>query len=309
MVKLSRQIWPNPELRATRRKGNAASRLLFPDRFDTVTRMKRNTSCPAIRIGPAGSDGRGNLKGVAEVARLGLDCMEVEFTYGVRMRPEMAEAVGALAAEHGIALSVHAPYYINLAAYEEDKVAASRQRILDSCHRAHLMGARNVVFHAGFYQKRTPRETYRLIRAQIRELQQAVHRAGWNVVLCPEITGKPSQFGSTEELLELMADTGCRLTVDFAHLYARQQGQIDYNTLMPRLPAKLHAHFSGIEYTAKGEKKHIRMQPNYFRPLLAALRHHGKQAVIICESPAPFDDAVMMKKMTTQSEKDGSNGL
>ena len=105
-----------------------------------------------------------------------------------------------------------------------------------------------------------------------------------------------------------MADTGCSLTVDFAHLYARQQGQIDYDALMPRLPAKLHAHFSGIEYTAKGEKKHIRMQPNYFRPLLAALKRHGKEATVICETPAPFDDAVMMKNMAIQFSKDGNDG-
>ncbi len=252
---------------------------------------------PIIRIGPAGSDGRGHLEAIAEIARLGLDCMEVAFTYGVRMKPEMAAAVGAQAEAHGIALSVHAPYYINLAAYEEEKVAASRQRILDSCHRAHLMGARKVVFHAGFYQKRTPRETYGLIRDQIRELQKKIRRASWKVALCPEITGKPTQFGATDELLALMADTGCGLTVDFAHLLARQQGVIDYEALMPVLPATLHAHFSGIEYTAKGEKKHLRLRPEDFRPLLNALRKHHKQATIICESPAPFEDAVMMKRM------------
>ncbi len=252
---------------------------------------------PSIRIGPAGSDGRGNLKAVTAIARLGLDCMEVAFTYGVRMQPEMAEAVGARAEAHGIALSVHAPYYINLAAYEEEKIAASRQRILDSCHRAHLMGARNVVFHAGFYQKRPARETYGLIRDQILALQKKIRRSAWNVVLCPEITGKPSQFGSTEELLALMADTGCGLTVDFAHLLARQQGVVDYEMLMPMLPDTLHAHFSGIEYTAKGEKKHLRLRPGDFRSLLNALRKHHKQATIICESPAPFEDAVMMKRM------------
>jgi deoxyribonuclease-4 len=271
--------------------------------------MEQHPHAPSIPIGPAGSDGRGNLKGIAEVARLGLDCMEVEFTYGVRMQPEMAEAVGSLADKHGIALSVHAPYYINLAAYEEDKIAASRQRILDSCHRAHLMGARNVVFHAGFYQKRSPRETYRLIRDQVRELQQQIRRTAWKVVLCPEITGKPSQFGSTEELQELMADTGCALTVDFAHLYARQQGIIDYDALMPALPHTFHAHFSGIEYTPKGEKKHIRLQPADFEPLLEALARHRKRTTIICESPKPFEDAVMMKEMVKQLKPVGSNRL
>jgi deoxyribonuclease-4 len=164
------------------------------------------------------------------------------------------------------------------------------------------MGARNVVFHAGFYQKRSPRETYRLIRDQIIELQQQIRRSNWNVVLCPEITGKPSQFGSVEELQALMQDTGCDLTVDFAHLYARQQGVIDYDALMPSLPKKFHAHFSGIEYTTKGEKKHIRMRPAYFRPLLAALVRHRKQATIICESPAPFEDAVVMQEMVNRQE-------
>jgi deoxyribonuclease-4 len=265
--------------------------------------MQNTQTAPSILIGPAGSGGRGNIKGLHEVARRKLDCMEIEFTYGVRMKPAMAETVGALAQELGISLSVHAPYYINLASYEDEKVAASRKRILDSCHRAHLMGARQVVFHAGFYQKRSAKETYRLIRREIIAIQRQIRKAGWEAILCPEITGKPSQFGSTEELLKLMQDTGCAITVDFAHLYARNQGVVDYEAMMPRLPDNLHAHFSGIEFTAKGEKKHIRMKPSYFEPLLAALLQHRKQATIISESPQPFEDAVMMKAMVEQQKK------
>jgi deoxyribonuclease IV len=259
--------------------------------------MKTATGTASILIGPAGSGGRGHIKGIREAARLNLDCMEIEFTYGVRMKPDMAESVGALAEENGLILSVHAPYYINLAAYEEEKVAASRQRILDSCHRAHLMGARNVVFHAGFYQQRPPQETYELIRREIENLQDRIRTEGWQVALCPEITGKPTQFGSPEELRRLMRDTGCGITVDFAHLYARNQGVIDYDDLMPLLPGRFHAHFSGIEYTAKGEKKHIRLKSAYFHPLLTALIAHGKQATLICESPEPFEDAMVMKAM------------
>jgi deoxyribonuclease-4 len=219
------------------------------------------------------------------------------------MKPEMAETVGSLAEKLGILLSVHAPYYINLASYEAEKIDASRQRILDSCHRAHLMGARKVVFHAGFYQKRTARETYRLIRKEILDLQQHIRKADWQVTLCPEITGKPSQFGSTEELLELMRDTGCDITVDFAHLYARNQGIIDYDEVMHQLPQQFHAHFSGIEYTAKGEKKHIRMKPAHFHPLMKGLLHHQKEATVICESPKPFEDAIMMKEMLDGQKK------
>ena len=156
-----------------------------------------------INIGPAGSGGLGNLKGVQKAADLGLDCMEVAFTYGVRMDHKTAEAVGSLASARGIILSVHAPYYINLASEEQAKYDASIKRIMDSCERAHAMGARNVVFHAGFYQKRTAGQTYLLIKKAIAKLQSQISRKGWNVRLCPEITGKPSQFGSLAELLKL----------------------------------------------------------------------------------------------------------
>lgn len=262
--------------------------------------MQAPQATPSILIGPGGSNGRGHIKGLQEVARRGLDCMEIEFTYGVRMTPEMAEAVGALADDLGIALSVHAPYYINLASYEDDKVDASRKRILDSCHRAHQMGARIVVFHAGFYQKRSPRETYRLIRHQVIDLQNHIRKADWQVTLCPEITGKPSQFGSTEELLELIKDTGCGITVDFAHLYARNQGVIDYENILRQLPQKFHAHFSGIEYTAKGEKRHIDLTGDFFLPLAQALLSHKPDTTLICESPHPMTDATTMKKIITR---------
>ncbi|MGD8462003.1 MAG: TIM barrel protein, partial [Desulfobacterales bacterium] len=86
-----------------------------------------------IKIGPAGSEGLGNLEGVRKVARMQLDCMEVEFTYGVRLSVKDAREVGALAKDKGIVLSVHAPYYINLASDEKEKIQASKQRIVDSC--------------------------------------------------------------------------------------------------------------------------------------------------------------------------------
>ncbi len=250
-----------------------------------------------IRIGPAGSDGLGNLKGVQKVAETGLDCMEVEFTYGVRMDLKTAKAVGALAKENGIVLSVHAPYYINLASEEKEKFAASKKRILDSCERAHALGARNVVFHAGFYQKRTAGQTYIRIRKAIGQLQKSIARKGWQVELCPEITGKPSQFGSLTELLRLKKEIGCGITVDFSHLFARQQGQIDYAEVLRKLPKKFHAHFSGIEYGDKGERKHIRTTEKFFEPLARALIEREADVTIISESPKPYEDAIMMKKM------------
>ena len=252
---------------------------------------------PKIRIGPAGSDGLGPLKGVEKVAGLGLECMEVEFTYGVRMKPEVARAVGKLARRRQIVLSVHAPYYINLATEEIDKLAASKQRILDACHRAHLMGAKNVVFHAGFYQKRTPRDTFTRIRLAVAELLDVIEKNEWRVKLCPEITGKPSQFGSLEELNRLKRLTGCSLCVDFAHLFARHQGDLDWHSLLRKLPKRLHAHFSGIEYGPKGEKKHCDTSPEFFRPLAAAMLERGVHATLVCESPRPYQDALVMQEI------------
>ncbi|CAB1074756.1 Endonuclease IV (EC [Olavius algarvensis Delta 1 endosymbiont] len=257
-----------------------------------------------IKIGPAGSDGLGNLKGVQKVAEMGLDCMEVAFTYGVRMDLKAAKSVGALARELGIILSVHAPYYINLASDEKEKYDASCRRILDSCERAHAMGARNVVFHAGFYQKRSAGQTYKLIKKAISALKNSIVRAGWQVELCPEITGKPSQFGSLSEILKLKQETGCGITVDFSHLYARHQGDIDYAKILGRLPKKFHAHFSGIEYGDKGERKHIRTTRQFFEPLARALIQHRADITLISESPKPYEDAIMMIKLIKNLEPD-----
>jgi deoxyribonuclease-4 len=223
--------------------------------------------------------------------------MEVEFTYGVRMPVDMARQVGKMAGQLGVVLWVHAPYYINLASDETEKVTASKKRILDSCHRAHLMGAEKVVFHAGFYQTKTAKKTYALIKKEITNLQKHISRKGWNVVLCPEVTGKPSQFGSVSEILKLMEDTGCGITVDFAHLYARQQGDIDYQKILDQLPKNFHAHFSGIEFGPKGEKKHIKTTKKFFEPLAKMLIQRKLDVTLINESPQPHKDAVMMKRV------------
>jgi len=250
-----------------------------------------------IKIGPAGSGGLGNLKGIQKVARMKLDCMEVEFTYGVRMSMDDARQVGALAKEKGIVLSVHAPYYINLASDEKEKIVASKQRIIDSCERAAALGARNVVFHAGFYQKKTADQTYQLIKKAVVEIQEKTSKQKWKVKLCPEITGKPSQFGSVEELLKLRQATGCGICVDFAHLYARQQGEIDYAQVLKKLPKSFHAHFSGISFGEKGERKHLNMTKKFFEPLAGALIERNANVTLINESPRPHKDAALMKRV------------
>jgi len=176
-------------------------------------------------------------------------------------------------------------------------VLASRKRILDSCERAVALGAGPVVFHAGFYQKKTAEHTYALIKEAVEEIQQTILRNKWKVQLCPETTGKPSQFGSLEELLQLRKETGCGICVDFAHLYARAQGKLGYAGILKKLPKKIHAHFSGIEYGPKGERKHLKTTPKFFKPLAEALLNSRRDITLICESPRPYKDAAMMKRV------------
>lgn len=256
-----------------------------------------------IRIGPAGSSGLGNFEGVKHCRELGLSAMEVEFTYGVRMLNPEAKKVGEIAKKLGIQLSVHAPYYINLASLEKPKVHASKNRILQSCERAHYLGAGYVVFHSGFYGKKTKEEIYDIIKRGITDLQKTIKSKKWNVVLAPETTGKGSQFGDIDELLKLRTETKCSLCVDFAHVRARNNGRIDYDALFKKIKGigHIHSHFSGIEWTAKGERRHLITEAKDIKELLKYILKYKVDITIINESPDTFGDAVktlnMLKKL------------
>lgn len=262
-----------------------------------------------IKIGPAGSGALGHLDAIRKVVRMKLDCMEVQFTYGVRMTKDTAKAMGALAREKGIMLSAHAPYYINLASDQKDKRTTSKRRILDSCQMADALGARNVVFHAGFYQGKSVDSTFGRIKETIMEMQETIRRKKWEVMLCPEVTGREAQFGSLKELLKMMDETGCGLTVDFSHLYARQQGKIDYGKVLDNLPDAFHSHFSGIEYGERGEKRHIATTKKFFEPLAKELVKRELQVTMISESPRPYRDAAMMRRLIRRLQGEERNGL
>ncbi|MFH1854563.1 MAG: TIM barrel protein [Candidatus Omnitrophota bacterium] len=250
-----------------------------------------------IRIGPAGSAGLGNEKGLEKVHCLGLNAMEIEFTYGVKMPDNQAKRLGEKAKGLDVMLSVHCPYYINLASIDKAKVLASKKRILDSCQKAHLLGAKYIVFHAGFYQERNKKETYDIIKKEIRDMREIVKKNKWDVILAPETTGKRTQFGDIDELLMLQKETDCELCVDFSHILARE-GTIDYDMVFNKLEGigHVHAHFSGIEYTAKGEKRHLITEKKDIRPLVSKIVGRGVDITIINESPEPIKDSIKIKE-------------
>lgn len=246
-----------------------------------------------IRIGPAGSGGLGNIAGLKMLKKLGLNAMEIEFTYGVRMSKEQARKIGRLARKLGISLSVHAPYYINLASYDKKKVFASRCRIIQSCRIACELGAKYVVFHPGFYQERTNEETYRIVKKELRALFETLKKKRLRVMLAPETTGKPSQFGSLDELLALRKETGSGLCVDFAHMLARE-GNVNYGNILNKLKGikHIHSHFSGIEFGKKGERRHLLTEKNAIADLFHEIRKRKTNITIINESPDPVGDSV-----------------
>ena len=251
-----------------------------------------------ILIGPAGTSGLGIIKGLEEVKRLKLDCLECEFTYGVNMSNQTAKQAGELAKKLNISLSVHCPYYINLASMEKIKIKASIKRILESCERGFHLNAKYIVFHPGFYGKHTKEECYEIIKEGIIEMQKIIKEKKFNTVLCPETAGKKSQFGSLDELTKLYKETGCGICIDFAHLLARD-GKVDYDDVMKKIEniKEKTSHFSGIEYTEKGERRHILTKEKDIEKLLKSLKKHNISIRIINESPNPVLDSLKTKKI------------
>ena len=255
-----------------------------------------------ICFGPAGTSGLGYEEGLQHCKELGLNALECEFTYGVRMTNSQAKKIGALAKKLGIKLSVHGPYYVNLASKEKAKLDASKKRILMSCERAHYLGASPVVFHSGYYQGRDEEEVYNIIKEAIIDMQKIIKQKKWNVKLAPETTGKKSQFAGLDTLLRLRKEIKCDICVDFAHLFAREAGKIDYDEIFKKIKSlpHIHCHFSGITYTAKGERSHIPLKKDFFMPLAKAIKKYKpKSMAIINESPDIYEDAVNMQKWFT----------
>lgn len=252
-----------------------------------------------IYLGPAGTPKASSLKGVEYVHDIGLKAMEVEFVYGIKMSNKTAKKIGEKVKELEMMLSVHAPYYINLASADTKIRTASKKRILNSCERAHHMGAKFVVFHPGYYYKDNKEETFQIIKKALIGIKKTITKNKWKIQLAPETTGKINVFGSLKETIRLVKEVKCSLCVDFAHILARY-GTVDYDEVL-RLIKKLklnhyHFHFSGIEYGPKGEKRHKLTEPKRIKELANAIIRNKINCTIINESPDPLGDSIKFKK-------------
>jgi deoxyribonuclease-4 len=260
---------------------------------------------------PYRAKGLGTDDGVRAVASLSLGAMELEFVKGVHMNTALAARVKSVADELGIKLSVHAPYWINLNAKEKPKLLRSIDYILDSARVGFAAGALDIVFHPAFYTGDDPKFVHERVRESLVRIQETLRAEGVSVVLRPETTGKPTQYGSLEELVRLSAELPDVLPcVDFAHLHARTGGAMNTEpefhkaldlieeTLGRSALTRMHIHLSGIEYTAKGEREHIRLADSdmNWKGLLTVLHERRVSGVVISESPVLEDDALLMKE-------------
>ena len=253
-----------------------------------------------IQFGPSGLGGvKEAISNLEEYAKKELKACEIAFTYGIYIKKGEGKAIGDAAKKLGIRLSIHAPYWINLNSKEKIKIEESKKRILDCCEIGEELGAKYVVFHAGFYGKMDRGEAYEVIRKGVEEVMEEVKRRNYSIKIAPETMGKINIFGSVEEILKLHKDTGCAITVDFAHLKARVQGKTTYKEIYENFKElrEIHAHFSGIAWGDKGERNHELTEEKEIQELLEALPKN-KDIVIINESPDPVGDSVKSLKIS-----------
>ena len=274
---------------------------------------------PRYWFGPAGKPitlkSADILRAPSFLREMGLNAMEYEAVRGVNIREEKARALGAEARANGVRLSLHAPYFINLAG-KRDVVEASVKRLSESVEAAHWMGAYVVVFHPGYYRDAPSKKDalLRVVKSLERVLEYRVQIGAKEVWLGPETTGKTSQVGDLNEVVEISRNLeGTRPVVDFAHLYARSSGKFvsskgDVLSILELIERELgtwalkplHVHFSKIEYGKGGEREHHTLSEESYGPdfahVCSALCESGVDAVIISESPVLEQDALVMLK-------------
>ena len=281
----------------------------------------------SAKFGPAGNSDsfskahRSSVEAPEWIAGLGLDCYEYQCGKGVHVGEETARRVGERARQAGISLSLHAPYFINLANPDRSALEKTIGYISAACLVASQMGAGRVVIHSGALMKRSRREALDIARRSLRDVIAACDDQGFgHIALCPETMGKINQLGDLDEVLELCTlDERLIPCIDWGHLYARSlgadDGQETFSRMLDRVEevlgteraARFHSHFSHIQFTpGGGEKCHRTFSDNDgygpdWAPLAAQVARRGWSPTFICESAGTqAEDALTMKRIYEQ---------
>jgi len=254
----------------------------------------------------------GGSVGAVEFSKsIGLDALELGWVQSVRVTETTCAAIKAAGEANGVSISVHAPYFINLNATDEEW-PKSRKRLMDAAHYGFLAGATDIIFHPGSYFGNDPGEVLKVAIPRLKGCVVELKSNGDEVTLRPETMGKSAMLGSFEDALAMSAAMdGVHPCLDFAHLHARP-GDGTMNTfdewsrlleaykreLGANSLKRLHIHLSGIEYGPKGEKNHLSLAEADLdlKSLFRALKEYKCAGRILCESPIMEEDALNMKK-------------
>ncbi len=251
----------------------------------------------------------------------GLDAYEYQCGNGVRIGEEAAKKIGAAAKAHNIVMSIHSPYYINLANPDEEKRKNSINYIIQSMNAIKAMGGNRVVVHSGALQKMTREEALSHAIVTVKQAISEADSLGFSDIhMCIETMGKINQLGNLEEVLELCSlDDRLLPTIDFGHLNARTLGGLNsyesFYEIFEKIENKLgsdrlkifHSHFSKIEYTKGGEKKHLTFEDTEFGPtfdyVAEIVYKKNLSPTFICESAGTqIEDSLTMKKILKSFE-------
>ncbi len=275
-----------------------------------------------IKFGPAGnaqSFADAGFKATVDAPRwlreMGLNAYEYQCGRGVNIGEETARKIAVQAALHDIAMSLHAPYYINLSNRDEERVQKNIGYVLASCQAATWLGADRIVVHTGGVGKQSRTKAFENTKENVRDILNAVEQAGYTTTICLETMGKQSVIGSAEEIFELVAlDDRLLPCIDFGHLNARTCGKCSTeeefaqvldlmeNTIGTERARVFHSHFSHIEYGPKGEVRHLTFADEQygpdFSPLAKLIAQRGWTPRFICESAGTqAEDAKQMMEM------------
>ncbi len=272
-------------------------------------------------FGPAGNSNsffemgyKGSLQVPEYIEKMGLDAFEYQCGRGVNIGLEKATEFGKKAKEKGIKLSLHAPYYISMSSVEEEKRLNSINYILASARAADAMGANRIIVHTGSCGKISRSQALVLAKDTMKLALDALDNEQLgHIHICPETMGKVNQLGTLDEVMELcLLDERLIPCIDFGHLNARDLGFFkefsDYEKVFTVIENRLgtdrmknfHSHFSKIEYTTGGEKKHLTFEDTVygpdFEPVMEIVAKRGCSPTFICESDGTqAEDARKMK--------------
>jgi deoxyribonuclease-4 len=279
--------------------------------------MSSTTNTLVFRFGTVGSPTStpkkpgGSLGAVLRSAELGLYALELGWVQSVRVSEQTCADIRLAAAEQDVLISVHAPYFINLNA-DDEEWPKSRKRLMDAAHYGNLAGASDIIFHPGSYFGEAPEQVLPRATQRLQGCVDELRQAGNPAVLRPETMGKTAMLGSLEDTLHMsQAIPGVLPCLDFAHLHARagdgtMNSYGEWSKVLEQYAAalgdaslgQLHIHLSGIEYGPKGEKNHLKLEEADLdlKALFKALNDYNCRGRILCESPVLEDDALLMKK-------------